>query len=386
MCSFNRASSSIEKCMQRLFALAFAFWMGLLETCATLSGWHGLTWGHWRLVVGLAPGAGWAAGRLWRARLGGVVALLLALPLALCAQVGFSILRNWQLNPLLRLRPGDYSDRRIIRLDIPSIHGPVPALHIVPLSGAQAAVCVAHGSSCDKTFYAWRLVDQMVQMGLAVLLIDLDGHGESPRWQDFPAILHNISAAVMWLRSEYRRVGVIGISLGGCVATRAISEGVQVDALVVLEAPTQLRLTREQINTQIIPLEALRLLRPSVLQLLRDGSVYHVVNAWQTSGLRARISTWDLFDALDLIGSLQRIAVVQPNLPLLLIYAGADAIVVPAEAERVRQAKPAEAEFYLLPRASHISLPIEPRTIELIARWLATPLCCSAPRSDQPGI
>jgi hypothetical protein len=36
----------------------------------------------------------------------------------------------------------------------------------------------------------------------------------------------------------------------------------------------------------------------------------------------------------------------------------------------VRKATAGWAEFHLLPRATHLSLPIEPETIEVTAAWL----------------
>nr|MCU0495250.1 alpha/beta fold hydrolase [Chloroflexaceae bacterium] len=330
-----------------LFFTALSFWLCLFETLFGLTGLRGVTWGlDWpRGAAGLALPV--LARQLWRGGPWAILVLLLALLPALAMQLGLASLRRWQLNPLLRLRPGSYADRSITRLDIPTDGGLVPALHVVPHGGAQAAICIAHGSGCDKTFYAWGIVDELVERGFAVLLIDLDGHGESPRPQAFPAILYNISGCVAWLRGHYRRVGVLGISLGGCVAARAVANGTAVDALALWEAPTELALTKQQID-RIVIIEALRLLRPSVLPILRDGSLYHVIRAWQTTGIRAEIGTWDLFMALDLLGSLRKMAEeARTETPLLLVYGGNDAIVLPGEAERVRQARPPWARFEL---------------------------------------
>jgi pimeloyl-ACP methyl ester carboxylesterase len=357
--------------MLRLLLEAIIFWLTLFEVLAAGVGWWGLTWGSRRFWIAPVFVLPWLARRLRYADVAGKSTLLLALPFAILLQLAGSHVRNRTFNPLLRLRPGLYSDREIIRIDVPTAAGPVPALHIVPRRPTRAAVCVAHGSGCDKTFYAWELVEHLLRIDAAILLIDLDGHGESARHLSFPAILQNITGSVDWLRQHYNRIGVIGVSLGGAVATRAIAEGTKVDALVILGTPPRLRLTRRQINTKIIPLESIRLLRPSVIRLLRDGSLYHIIRAWQTSGTRTTISTWDLFDALDLIGSLQKIAAPRKDiLPILLIYGASDAIVLPAEAKRVQQAQPPGATFRLLPRASHISLPIEPRTLKLMTSWL----------------
>lgn len=62
----------------------------------------------------------------------------------------------------------------------------MPALYIVPKGPVLGAVCVLHGSGCDKTYYGWRMADALATRGMAALLVDLDGHGESPRIQRFP--------------------------------------------------------------------------------------------------------------------------------------------------------------------------------------------------------
>jgi pimeloyl-ACP methyl ester carboxylesterase len=226
-------------------------------------------------------------------------------------------------------------------------------------------VCYLHGSGSNKYAYTWAVTDALLAYGLAVLLVDLDGHGESPQVQDFPQILHTATGAVAWLRARYERVGVIGTSLGGCIAARAVAAGAAVDALVLLEAPPLLRLTRQDVR-----MEAWGLLRPTVLRLLHDASPYHLVHTWTSSPpIRARISTQRLIEALDLLDSLQRIG-EQEGPPLLAVYAENDAIVPREQAERVRRALPAWAGFHLLPGASHLSLVVDWRMRRLVSEWL----------------
>ena len=208
--------------------------------------------------------------------------LALALPPALLIQIAAGSLRNPRLNPLLRLRPGRYDHYTIERLDIPMREGHLPALHVVPRGGAAAVVCVLHGSGCDKTSYAWRLVDTLVERGLALLLIDMDGHGENPRAQSFPAITEDADVAVAWLRERYTRVGLLGVSLGGCVAARAVADGVAVDALVVLEAPPLLRYTQADVYR-----EAIALARPYLLDIFNDCTAQALIKAWEYPPIRA---------------------------------------------------------------------------------------------------
>jgi pimeloyl-ACP methyl ester carboxylesterase len=274
-------------------------------------------------------------------------------------------------DPRRRLLPGSYADRSITRLDIATAAGRVPGLHIVPAGGARAAVCYVHGSGSCKEGYTWGIAEALIARGLAVLLFDLDGHGESSQMQAFPDIVHSTAGVWAWLRERYAQVAAIGTSLGGCIAARAAAEGAALDALVLMEAPTRLHLTRRQVRT-----EALRLLTPAVLGLLRQGSPYSIVRTWtDTPPIRARIGTSDLVTALDVPGSLRRIAAERANLPLLLVYAERDALVPRVQAEEARRAMPAGAAFHLLRGASHLSLVVDPRMHLLVSTWLAARLC-----------
>ena len=334
------------------------FWLGLFEALAGLRRWAGLTWlgpGRWAL---LPMGLGLLRGEL--ARPGRLAAALgLTAAPALLIQIGAASLRGAALNPPRRLRPGDHGRYRVERLDIPMSSGHLPGLHIVPAGGAKAAVCVIHGSGCNKTSYAWRLVDLLTGCGAALLLIDMDGHGDSPRPQSYPAILEDVTAAVAWMRERYARVGLLGVSLGGCLAARSVAEGVAVDALAVLEAPPKLSFGREDIAREVAALA-----QPRLLDIFCDCTPLNLYRAWESPPIRATISTWELIDALDLLGSLGRV-----RAPLLLLYGSRDAIVKPAQAEQARRAMPPGATFRLVPGASHLTLILSPLALEQIRRW-----------------
>lgn len=341
---------------------ALVFWLSLLELLAGARGWWGLSWlgrSAGRRLLWLLPLAalrGLPARRSWA-----LLGVLAALPAALWVQITASNRRNPLLNPLLRLRPGAYERYHVTRLDIPMRAGHLPALHITPTRGTSAAVCVAHGSGCDKTSYIWRMVDELVARGVAVLLIDLDGHGENPRPQRFPEITEDIDVAVGWLRGQYARVGVLGISLGGCIAARTVADGLDVDALAVLEAPPQLHYTQRDVYR-----EAAALVRPNLLHLFDECTVQHMIGAWTTTPIRAQIGTHDLIARLDVLGSLPRI-----QTPLLLLYGGSDAIVKPHQAEQVRRAAPPGAVYRLVPWASHLTLVLTPAALRMVGAWAA---------------
>jgi alpha-beta hydrolase superfamily lysophospholipase len=346
--------------MLSLFSRAALFWLALFELIASWRGWWGLSWLGQRVPRGLRVLLLLATLPVRHGRRGWAIGLALALPLALLIQIAVSSLLNRRLNPLLRLRPGRYAGYTITRFDIPMREGHLPALHVVPRSGVAAAVCAIHGSGCDKTSYAWRLVDTLAERGLALLLVDIDGHGENPRAQSFPAIVEDAEVAVAWLRERYERVGLLGISLGGCIAARAVADGLAVDGLVVLEAPPLLRYAQVDVYR-----EAVALARPYLFDIFNDCTVEALIKAWQYPPIRATISTWDLIEALDVRGSLSRVAA-----PLLLVYGASDAIVKPSQAAQVWAGLPAGAAFHLVPGASHLTLILTPQALRIVGDWL----------------
>jgi pimeloyl-ACP methyl ester carboxylesterase len=343
--------------------------LALLELFARRRGWRGLTWAQPldERALALAALALAASPHVRTPRLRHMLA---AVP-ALLLQAGLSSLRNHQLDPLRRLAPGAHPDRTIEHVDVPMPDGHMPSLHIVPHAGARGAVCVLHGSGCDKTYYAWRLADTFVERGMAVLLVDLDGHGESPRLQSYPHMLENAAVGVAWLRARYAQVGLVGVSLGGCLAARACTDGLAVDALALLEAPPALFYTREHMWREAAALGA-----PFLLDLFGESTAYHLgytiydlVRAQGGPRIRCTIGTVELIAALDLLGSLAHISA-----PLLLIYGGRDAIVRPDQAAAVRAAAPPQARFALIPEASHLSLILHPGALALLGSWMATAL------------
>jgi pimeloyl-ACP methyl ester carboxylesterase len=375
------------------FLRALALWLTLFELLAGLRRWHGLSWLGRRfprallLVLLSAQARGLRSRRLSvqapeRRFFGGasplqtsppsalsslLSALVWAALPALALQLAAGSLRNRALDPLARLRPGHHGDRTVERLDIPMAEGHCPALHVVPAGGARAAVLVLHGSGCDKTYFAWRLADALLARGLAALLVDLDGHGDSPRPQRFPGATHAAEAATGWLRGRYARVGLLGVSLGGCVAARAVADGLAADALALLETPPLLQFAPADRRR-----EARALLQPFMFDLFGEANiytlgraVYDLVKAQRAARIVAEISTWDLIARLDLLASLPKIIA-----PLLLVYGGRDAIVPPAQAAQVRQASP-RARFIMVPEASHLTLILHPGALSETASWLA---------------
>jgi pimeloyl-ACP methyl ester carboxylesterase len=111
------------------------------------------------------------------------------------------------------------------------------------LGPSTPVVLLLHGMGGDRrsTLPRARL---LVAAGISVLLIDLQGHGETPGehitlgWRESD----DVRTAIEWLRERdpARRIGVIGVSLGG--ASFLLGEAPpQVDALVLEAVHPRLR-------------------------------------------------------------------------------------------------------------------------------------------------
>jgi alpha-beta hydrolase superfamily lysophospholipase len=236
----------------------------------------------------------------------------------------------------------------------------MPGIVVEPLAGSSAAVLIVHGAGNHKTFFAWPLLHGLADAGFAACAIDVDGHGDNPRFLNFPDSLDNVKAGVAWLREHYATVAVLGISQGGCLAARTVADGLMADALVILEAPISVNVTKA-----VIRREARTLALPAAWDLHRDVGTIGIVKGWRTKPTRARIGTVDLIRRLDLLDSVTRI-----DCPLLLCYAANDAVVPLSQAHAVAAAAPTDASFVIVPRATHLSLSIDRRVVRLVSAWL----------------
>jgi pimeloyl-ACP methyl ester carboxylesterase len=115
---------------------------------------------------------------------------------------------------------------------------------------APAVILVANGV-CDRDFTSGRhrsfrvLSDHLARRGLAVLRSDGRGVGQS-EGQPWPAytkedLASDVKAALHWLRNrpeiDESRIGLLGHSEGGTVATLAATKAGGVDFLVLLSSP-----------------------------------------------------------------------------------------------------------------------------------------------------
>lgn len=346
-----------------------------------LSTWHGL-----RALSLVGPGrlAGYTAG-----------AVLLAVGTLLLphtwAALGWTILAGPLALGLLLLAgsyvaPPPHPDRLFgpshpghggcQAVEIPDGDSLIPGLLLFPRPKAikdgpgRQAVCLVPGAGNTKISYKWRLVQTLLDGGLTVLTFDTPGHGQyRHRPMAFPDCLSVVPAAVRFLRQQpgVFRVGLIGLSLGGALAIRSLVErpqtAGQVDALVILETPVNLKLDRGLVRREFWQ----TISRAPVLSLFREISLNQIRRSWRTGGYRSsHSSTAELIDLLNPPASLARL---NQDIPILLVYSQSDPIAPPAALRAMRQAAP-QAAVIDTKKASHVTLTLIPEINQQVTRWL----------------
>jgi predicted phosphoribosyltransferase/dienelactone hydrolase len=110
--------------------------------------------------------------------------------------------------------------------------------------GAFPLVVFVHGLGSGKDSPRNRVIaERLVEAGIATLLFDLSGHGESSadRTEGIEAFVRDLEAAFAWAGSQDDvkpdLIGIAGSSLGATVAVRALSEGKVRPKTMVLRGP-----------------------------------------------------------------------------------------------------------------------------------------------------
>lgn len=344
------------------FLLRASWWLLLGEVVVSALGWRGLSVVGKRWSVALLP-----LGALGRWRLAPAFAAATTLERAaarvvgIAAFVGLAVWRQRTRTPATVLTIGERDGRRISAVEIAMDEGHLPGLLVERLHGnSELGVLVLHGAGADKGYYSWPLLFGLARVGFAACAVDVDGHGANPRVLDFPHVLDDVAVGVRWLRERYGKVAVIGISQGGCIAARAVADGVALDALVLLASPITIDVTkavrRREMRTVVLP---------AAWALHRDLGTLGMICGWYGTPVRTRVGTVDLIQRLDIVNSVRRI-----TSPLLLCYGRNDAVVPIAQARTVAAAAPFGTPLVIVPAATHLSLPIDRRTTKHITRWL----------------
>jgi pimeloyl-ACP methyl ester carboxylesterase len=115
----------------------------------------------------------------------------------------------------------------------------------IPAKQPIATLLFLHGGSSNRNsryFEALEFYSAIVERGVSVAAIDLRNHGESGAddhgIQFGRTEQHDAAALVAWARQKPSPgpIFLMGISMGGATAIRAIHEGAQVDGLILLDS------------------------------------------------------------------------------------------------------------------------------------------------------
>jgi len=191
------------------------------------------------------------------------------------------------------------------------------------LGAGTPAVLLLHGMGGDRSSTLPR-ARRLIAAGFSVLMIDLQAHGETPGehitlgWRESA----DVHAALGWLRARRpeRRVGVIGVSLGG--ASFLLQATPAPVAALVLEAvhPDLERATANRVGKWFAPL-LLAQLEPRL-------------------GVRV--------DQLDPIRHIAGVAA-----PVLVVGGALDANTTEADTRALFAAARAPKQLWIVPRAAH---------------------------------
>jgi pimeloyl-ACP methyl ester carboxylesterase len=350
-----------------LFLSPFLLILGLMQLAASRLGLCGLSLTGRRRRLGYLVGAVLFVAGVWLlpATPWVFAALLPAGGLALAVLVSLGSLAGRELDPARFLRPGDWPEARCRAVQIPHGENAIPGLLITPWDAGQAAVCLVHGSGDNKTAFKWRLIRALLRRGLAVLTIDLAGHGENQAVQRWPDCTAEIPAALCWLRQALgmRGVGLLGVSMGGALSAHAAAAA-RPDALAICEAPISFRFTRRMVRREVW-----RLLCSPILDMLGETTWWQIRRIWDTGRGQREIALAELIERLDVPGQVARL-----SCPLHLVYGQCDDIAPPEHGLRLREAAAGPVRLTMVPRASHLALTLMPETGDVLADWFAEQL------------
>lgn len=229
---------------------------------------------------------------------------------------------------------------------IPGSQYDSPGILVLPVSGSDAAaLLLIHGFASDKQevggFYE-RLAAELADEGIASLRFDFPGSGEHTvgfESNSFDTMRRDTKEALDWLAQQdgvdAERLGLVGFSLGGAIASSVAGQDERVKALVLWSAAGNLASSQSDLYDEYYE------------QAMREGSV-NVDLGFRTVDLspayfESRFANFPLHDVRSYTG------------PLLIIHGEEDTSVPLATTrEYLQNAGSRDITLRTLPGADHI--------------------------------
>jgi len=106
--------------------------------------------------------------------------------------------------------------------------------------GHERVLILAHGFFNSKKAVLFAQMAQSLVKEFDVLVMDFRGHGASEGFFDWTAKeCQDLEALIQYAVIHYKKIGVIGLSLGAAVSLITASYSDQMESLIVVSAPTQ---------------------------------------------------------------------------------------------------------------------------------------------------
>jgi pimeloyl-ACP methyl ester carboxylesterase len=266
------------------------------------------------------------------------------------------------------------------RMPRPAAGGEAAWVRLHPRGGAVARVVVAHGANNDALYPLLPLFEALVGAGMEVFAFDLDGNG----WESTTRYARDTAPRAVGDGVRAAGAGraplplhLVGHSLGGSLALRALADGDAGEAasLVLLSSPL-----RVEFGARTAAAELAGFLAPATAALRRYYGWWGLVPAVGRLKRAAYPFRWTppSGDAFGYVGEVQALldalalerAAPAVRVPTLLVYGEGDALVPPAQGERLAALLP-HAQLVRVPRACHFAVPFHPAAIARSVSWLA---------------
>jgi pimeloyl-ACP methyl ester carboxylesterase len=212
-------------------------------------------------------------------------------------------------------------------------------------------VVIAHGfTGSSRNKHVVRISRRIYESGLGVLSPDLRGHGRSGgRCTAGELEVFDVEAGVAWLRSAgYRKVAVLGWSMGGAAVLRYAGTGGEADAVVSVSAPG---LWFER--------------GTSAMRLVHWACETRSGRAVLRAGRNVRMaSKWDPVPAAP-----SEVAGAIAPTPLLLVHGDADHYFPMRHIEALHKAAP-DAAVWIEPGMAHAETGTSDELLDRLVAWL----------------